>query len=152
MKALKSPCHTIGHTLFYLESITKVDNEYKESISSLESLPLFTMNKVIFTGDTIFIGGCGKFFEGTGEDMQKNVDTVKGLPEDTYMFPGHDYTEANLKWAEGIEWENGAYMNLLLKLAERIEKDPKVLGKYFMPTSLKEEKESNIFFRTDNAV
>ena len=53
--ALPAPCHTRGHTLFFLE---------EEGISNPEKS---IYDKVLFTGDTLFVGGCGKFFEGNGE-------------------------------------------------------------------------------------
>ena len=53
VKVLQSPCHTKDHILFYMEHLGRHE-------------------KIIFTGDTLFIGGCGKFFEGTATDMYKN--------------------------------------------------------------------------------
>ena len=41
--------------------------------------------------------------------MQRNFSMVKLLPDDTKLYPGHDYAEANMNWAMGIEWENPAY-------------------------------------------
>lgn len=70
------PCHTTHSCLFYA-----VDS------SQPDAAP------VVFTGDTLFIGGCGRFFEGTGEQMDHALNTVIAeLPENTLIYPGHEYT------------------------------------------------------------
>lgn len=46
--------------------------------------------KVVFTGDTLFVGGAGKFFEGTPEDMQLSMDKLGNLPHDTLVYCGHE--------------------------------------------------------------
>ena len=53
------------------------------------------IDKAVFTGDTIFIGGCGKFFEGNAPQMLAAMDVALTLPEDTKMFCGHEYTMSN---------------------------------------------------------
>ena len=116
MLAVPASCHTIGSTLFYLES--KIDNQsLPQSPITIQNLPCYYSHRLVFTGDTIFIGGCGKFFEGDGRDMQKIVTRAKKFHRDTQIFCGHDYTLANLKWAVGIEWENPAYEECLQRIA-----------------------------------
>lgn len=146
MRAFSTPCHTIGHTLFYLEDLQNSSNTL-ENGTSWQGLPEFTQRAVVFTGDTFFIGGVGKFFEGNGDQMQTNLEAILQLPGDTCMYPGHDYTEANLKWAEGIEWENSEYMSQQQKWQQRKEQNPS-LAKYQVPSTQLQEKQSNIFFRT----
>jgi len=52
---------------------------------------------VMFTGDVIFQGGCGMFFEGSSYDMIDTVEYVKeNVPEHTHLFYGHDYAVNNL--------------------------------------------------------
>jgi hydroxyacylglutathione hydrolase len=54
------------------------------------------LDRCIFTGDTIFIGGAGRFFEGgTGAQMLKNFDLMLTLPDDMKIFCGHEYVEQN---------------------------------------------------------
>jgi len=53
----------------------------------------------LFCGDTLFVGGCGRFFEGTGDDMVKTFDLFKKLDPYTEIFCGHEYTLDNLKFA-----------------------------------------------------
>ena len=52
-----------------------------------------SVNKAVFTGDTIFTGGCGRFFEGNAEDMVAAMAIARNdLPSDTKMYNGHEYT------------------------------------------------------------
>ncbi len=74
IKVLHLPCHTRGHVAFQIE----------------ESL---------FTGDTLFNAGCGKFFEGTATEMLKNLQRLKTLPKTTQIYCGHEYTVENLEHA-----------------------------------------------------
>mgnify|MGYP006077891053 CR=1 FL=1 len=68
-------CHTKGHICF-------VATNAKSQKTHL------------FAGDCIFAGGCGRFFEGTGKEMLKNMDFFATLPDDTVVCPAHEYTEA----------------------------------------------------------
>ena len=57
----------------------------------------------------VFLGGVGKFFEGTAEDMEANIyRTICRLPEDTSMFCGHEYAVPNLAFAQWVEPDNDA--------------------------------------------
>ncbi|KAI9882234.1 MAG: Molybdopterin synthase catalytic subunit [Watsoniomyces obsoletus] len=77
--ALHTPCHTQDSICYLMQ-----DGE----------------DRVVFTGDTLFIGGCGRFFEGTAKDMFAALGgTLAHLPDDTRVFPGHEYTKANAKFA-----------------------------------------------------
>lgn len=80
--ALHTPCHTQDSICYFLE-----DGE----------------DRAVFTGDTLFIGGCGRFFEGTPEQMQKALnETLAALPDDTKVYPGHEYTKGNVKFAKKV--------------------------------------------------
>ena len=52
----------------------------------------------LFSGDTLFIGGCGKFFEGTAQQMLKNLDAIAAFPQQTKVYCGHEYTVSNLEF------------------------------------------------------
>ncbi|KAJ0978509.1 hypothetical protein J5N97_013983 [Dioscorea zingiberensis] len=70
--ALHTPCHTKGHISYFVTSKT-------------EEVP------AVFTGDTLFIAGCGKFFEGTAEQMYESLCVTLGsLPRPTRVFCGHE--------------------------------------------------------------
>ena len=66
----------------------------------------FPQFSAVFTGDTIFSGGAGRFFEGTADQMVAAFDKVMALPPSTKMYPGHEYTVANLSFATKLEPEN----------------------------------------------
>jgi hydroxyacylglutathione hydrolase len=61
---------------------------------------------MLFCGDTMFSAGCGRLFEGTAEQMVSSLSKFSGLPEATQMYCGHEYTEANLRFALAVEPDN----------------------------------------------
>lgn len=74
------PCHTIGSASFHIKS-----DGHKQP-------------DIVFTGDTLFLSGCGYFFEGTGSQMYDALYFRLGsLPGSTLVFPGHEYTINNLR-------------------------------------------------------
>jgi hydroxyacylglutathione hydrolase len=80
--ALHTPCHTQDSICFFFEDGS---------------------DKAVFTGDTMFIGGCGRFFEGNAEEMHKALNEVLGsLPDDTKVYPGHEYTKGNVRFAKKV--------------------------------------------------
>jgi hydroxyacylglutathione hydrolase len=64
--------------------------------------------RALFTGDTLFTGGCGRLFEGTAEQMATSLLQLGRLPGDTRVFCGHEYTEKNLSFAVQVEPDNPA--------------------------------------------
>src|SRR5690606_17495422 len=61
---------------------------------------------VLFCGDTLFAGGCGRLFEGTPEQMHASLQKFAALPADTQVCCAHEYTLANLRWAMAVEPAN----------------------------------------------
>jgi hydroxyacylglutathione hydrolase len=62
------------------------------------------VDRAVFTGDTIFSGGCGRFLEGNAEQMVYAMSVAKDkLPQDTKMFPGHEYTVANMSFCAKVD-------------------------------------------------
>ena len=121
-KILHIPGHTLGHICFYF---------YKENS--------------VFTGDTLFSLGCGRIFEGTNSQMFNSLKKLKMLPADTKIFCGHEYTSQNSKFCI-IHDENNE--NLKIKI-DNIETKLKK-GLPTIPSTIKDELECNIFFRSDN--
>mmetsp|Transcript_32268 Transcript_32268/g.44299 ORF Transcript_32268/g.44299 Transcript_32268/m.44299 type:complete len:278 (-) Transcript_32268:82-915(-) len=131
-----SPCHTTGHLLFFAEQIEKREGEEKKR----EGDP------VVFTGDTLFIGGCGRFFEGTPEQMDQALNVIlSSLPDNTLVYCGHEYTVANLLFAIGVEPNNA---QLQAKLKECQEKRRE--SKFTIPSTIGQEKSFNPFMRIDS--
>lgn len=65
----------------------------------------FLLNCIV--GDTLFVAGCGRFFEGTPQQMFDALITKLGnLPDETQVFCGHEYTQQNLRFAEFVEKDN----------------------------------------------
>ena len=87
----------------------------------------------------VFIGGCGRFFEGIPSDMLKAMDLMLTLPEDTKMFCGHEYTKANFEFVLKIEDKSNYWQEFKAILDS---------GSWTTPSVLKLEKEYNVFMRT----
>ncbi|KAG5316901.1 GLO2 protein, partial [Acromyrmex heyeri] len=93
--------------------------------------------------DTLFTGGCGKFFEGTADQMYKALIEILGsLPEETKVYCGHEYTVNNLKFGLHVEPENVAIQQKLDQVhIQRANNLPTV------PSTIKDEKLTNPFMR-----
>jgi hydroxyacylglutathione hydrolase len=66
----------------------------------------YVVDDAVFTGDTLFVAGCGRLFEGTPEMMFASLAKLASLPDDTRVYCGHEYTKANLAFAAHVEPEN----------------------------------------------
>jgi len=67
----------------------------------------------LFSGDTLFIAGCGRVFEGTMEMMSRSLAKLRSLPADTKVWCGHEYTVNNLRFAQTIEPNNADIVRAL---------------------------------------
>lgn len=87
-----------------------------------------------YTGDTLFLGGCGRFFEGTADQMyQALIGILSTLPDHTKVFCGHEYTLQNLTFALHVEPENNAAKEKYQwSEARRLEGKPTVSSKSFV--------------------
>jgi hydroxyacylglutathione hydrolase len=119
--ALHTPCHTQDSICYFFE-----DGE----------------DKAVFTGDTLFIAGCGRFFEGTAAEMHKALNSVlASLPDDTKVYPGHEYTASNVKFGDTIV-QNEATKRLKQFCAE----NKQTQGKF----TIGDEKKHNVFMRLED--
>ncbi|XP_026487167.2 hydroxyacylglutathione hydrolase, mitochondrial isoform X1 [Vanessa tameamea] len=125
IQCLFTPCHTSGHICYY---VTAPDDN---------------SDSAVFTGDTLFLGGCGRFFEGTAEQMHKALIEVLGsLPDNTKVFCGHEYSLQNLQFAAHVEPDNGEIKKKIAwSLSRRENNKPTV------PSTISEEKLYNPFMR-----
>jgi len=99
-----------------------------------------------FVGDTLFFGGCGRLFEGTAAMMDKALYEVLGsLPPDTLMYCAHEYTEANLRFAQTVDPENSRLLELIEDVAAR-----RARGESTIPSRLEQEWAINPFLRCDS--
>ena len=98
--------------------------------------------KALFSGDTLFNAGAGNCHNGGDPEtlFATFADQLEKLPDDTQIFPGHDYVENNLKFTLNREPDNAAAKELLPKVTGH---DPATS----IITTLKEEKRFNTFLR-----
>jgi hydroxyacylglutathione hydrolase len=104
----------------------------------------FAADKLLFAGDTLFSIGCGRVIEGNAEMMWRSLMKLRALPDDTQVYCGHEYTEANIRFALTIEPDNAA-----LKARAEEAKRQRAAGKPTVPSPLGEEKRANVFLRAD---
>jgi hydroxyacylglutathione hydrolase len=96
----------------------------------------------VFTGDMLFLAGCGRIFEGTPAMMHGSLSKVAALPEETRVYCGHEYTASNLKFAAHVEPDNAQ----VLARAERVGV-ARAAGKPTVPGVLRDELATNPFLR-----
>ncbi len=118
---IDTPGHTSGHISYF-----------------------FPADKIAFVGDTLFSIGCGRVIEGTPEMMWQSLLKLRALPDDTQFYCGHEYTEANVRFAKTIEPDNE-------RLAARAGEVSKLraAGKPTIPATIGAEKAENPFLRAD---
>jgi len=100
---------------------------------------------VLFCGDTLFSMGCGRLFEGTPQQMLSSLDRLAELPGTTQVCGGHEYTEANGRFAATIEPENPQLHERLKEVAAL-----RARGNPTLPISLNIERATNPFLRVDS--
>jgi hydroxyacylglutathione hydrolase len=103
----------------------------------------FTGHGALFCGDTLFSAGCGRLFEGTPGQMLASLDRLAELPGETRVYCGHEYTEANLRFALAVEPANSAIMDYVKRAAAA-----RAAGLPTLPSTLGLEKRVNPFLRT----
>jgi hydroxyacylglutathione hydrolase len=123
VRVLDTPGHTAGHITYWLPSAG-----------------------IAFVGDTLFAIGCGRVIEGNAEMMWNSLKKLMALPKETTIYCGHEYTQANARFALTIEPENEA----LQKRAKEVDQ-LRAAGKPTLPTTLRLELETNPFLRPDVA-
>ncbi|KAL7478639.1 hypothetical protein ACHAW6_004397 [Cyclotella cf. meneghiniana] len=124
VKVLFTPCHTDGHVCYY------VDNSH------------------VFTGDTMFVSGCGNFNNGSPKQMTEAFDKLLRLPNDTYVWVGHEYTAKNCEFACFCEPNNEELKKRLSWAKERGSLHSGGAGT--VPSTIGMEKACNPFARIDH--
>lgn len=120
------PGHTLHHISYYIP------------------LPNPLGSPILFAGDTLFAGGCGRVFEGTFVQMRQSLARLKALPPATRIYCAHEYTEANLNFALAVEPNNHT-------LQQRVEQvvQQRARGEATVPSTLEDELATNPFLRYD---
>lgn len=120
-----------GHTLDHIAFVTTVDG-----------------TPCLFCGDTLFSGGCGRLFEGTPAQMYHSLGKLKALPDDTEIYCAHEYTLANLRFAQTLMQDNADLREYSLQ-CEAL----RMNNVSTIPTTLELEKKINPFLReTDTEI
>jgi hydroxyacylglutathione hydrolase len=127
------PAHTRGHIAYVFEGA-----------------------RAVFCGDTLFAAGCGRLFEGTPAMMFEAMGKLGGLPGDTRVFCGHEYTESNLRFAAHVEPGNEAVKRALERAREvrsRAASDwhDATPDEMIVPTTIADEHATNPFMRAKSA-
>ena len=117
------PGHTVGHIAYW-----------------------FPESRALFCGDTLFALGCGRLFEGTGEQMWASLKKFRPLPDDTRVYCAHEYTESNANFARTVERHNP---DLLARIEEV--KQARLHHRPTVPSTLGTERKTNPFLRADIA-
>jgi hydroxyacylglutathione hydrolase len=122
-RVLETPGHTAGHISYWLAD-----------------------DKLAFVGDTLFSIGCGRVIEGDAQMMWKSLLKLRDLPDDTRVYCGHEYTQANIRFALTIEPDNAA-------LAKRAAEADRQIAAHqaTIPVTIGAEKAENPFLRADIA-
>ena len=125
-QVMKVPGHTAGHVAFFCPD--------------MEGAPL------LFCGDTLFSGGCGRLFEGTPAQMLDSLNRLSALPDATRVCCTHEYTLSNLKFAQAVEPHNA-------ELAAYVARCQQLRAQNFptLPSSIGVEKQINPFLRSREA-
>lgn len=118
LRVMEAPGHTEGHVAYHGDG-------------------------ALFCGDTLFLGGCGRIFSGTHDQMADSLARFAALPGDTLIYCAHEYTLANLGFAEWVEPDNAAIGERLAKI-QVLRRE----GKASAPAPLSEELATNPFLRT----
>ncbi len=100
---------------------------------------------VLFTGDTLFIGGCGRPIGCDASTMWDSLQKIAALPDDTLIYPGHDYTEENYEFALTIEPDNKVVAKYLQAVKEWQKQ-----SKLTVPSNIGRERATNVFLRSDD--
>jgi len=117
VRVLSVPGHTLGATAFLVDG-------------------------ALFTGDTLFLGGCGRVFEGTMPQMRASLEALGALAPETRVYCGHEYTVKNLEFAAHVEPGSKVVESALAAARAKRER-----GEPTVPGTLAQERATNPFLR-----
>ncbi len=118
-EVLEVPGHTRGHVAFW-----------------------FPGEGAVFAGDTLFVLGCGRLFEGTAEEMWRSLGKLAALPPTTRVYCGHEYTLANGRFALSVDPDNPRLRSRMAQFETL-----RAQGLPTVPTTIQAELETNPFLR-----
>ena len=119
---MEVPAHTAGHIAYHIPS-----------------------EAVVFVGDTLFAMGCGRLFEGTAEQMYRNMSRLAALPPETRAYCAHEYTQSNGRYALVAEPDNQALIDRMRQVDVA-----RARGEATVPTTIALERATNPFMRASS--
>lgn len=128
IKVIEVPGHTLDHIAYFIDK------------------PSAFEQPILFCGDTLFAGGCGRVFEGTFAQMRSSLAKLKQLPANTLIHCAHEYTQANLAFAIAVEPENQQLVDRVAEVKQMRESNQATV-----PSKLALELATNPFLRYDAA-
>lgn len=126
IKVIATPGHTRTAVCYYMQP----SNDNK--------------NGILWTGDTLFVGGCGRLLECDAQSMWSSLLKLASLPDDTLVYCGHDYTLENYEFALSIEPDNKSVKQRLYE-TEQAQRQ----GNLTVPSTILQERTTNPFLRAD---
>ena len=121
-EVIETPGHTAGHIVYF-----------------------FPVEALLFAGDTLFALGCGRVFETSMTVMWESLVKLASLPGETRVYCGHEYTQANGRFALTVDGTNTLLVDRMREVdAHRAE------GRFTLPTTLALELATNPFLRAKN--
>ncbi len=124
LEVIAVPGHTRGHIAYYGPNIDG--------------------DGALFCGDTLFGAGCGRLFEGTPAQMHESLGKLAALPERTYVYCAHEYTQSNMRFALAVEPGSVAVQRRSEQVATE-----RARGRATIPTTIRVELQTNPFLRSD---
>jgi hydroxyacylglutathione hydrolase len=121
-RVILTPGHTSGHIVYH-----------------------FAEDCALFCGDTLFVMGCGRLFEGTPEQMYNSLQKLKALPPSTRIYCTHEYTQTNGRFALSVEPDNSHTQQKMLEVLQL-----RAENKSTVPSTIEQERATNPFFRVDS--
>ena len=122
-EVIATPGHTLDHLCYFSQGINS--------------------DSILFSGDTLFRGGCGRLFEGTSKQMHDSLQKLAKLPEDTLVYCTHEYTLANYSFAVSLDENNPQLQKHMQECRELRAKNLPTI-----PTKISIEQEVNPFLRS----
>lgn len=124
VRVIATPGHTLTSACYYMEPLA------------------VSKNGILWTGDTLFVGGCGRLLESNAQTMWDSLQKLASLPDKTLVCCGHDYTLENYEFASGIEPGNQIIKERLDQIRQL-----QTQGKLTVPSTILMEKTTNCFLR-----
>ncbi|MBU1864378.1 MAG: hydroxyacylglutathione hydrolase [Candidatus Omnitrophica bacterium] len=124
MHVIATPGHTQTSVCYYLPGETE------------------ECDGIVWTGDTLFVGGCGRLFGNMPHVLWESLQKLVALPNDTRLYCGHDYTVENFSFALSIE-PNNKMIKERLKTVKKLQQ----MQEPTVSSTIGEEKETNVFLR-----